>query len=167
MQSRNLLSKHAVLFDLGAIFLAASLSFIARLGLSLTLTHYIRPATTFILLSLVLKPSLLSVVGIYRVYWGHVSWREVRLLLLSATAGSLGLLVGDTLLSGWLFQTGPGVPRSVFAIDWLATVLALGFIRESIHASLQPNQTKSTTVRQSHYQFNPEGGLTPSEGDRP
>lgn len=167
MQSRILLAKHAVFFDLGAILLAASLSFIVRLGPSLTLTQYVRPATAFILLSLVLKPSVLSVVGVYRVYWGHVSWREIRLLLLSATVGSFGLLAGHALLLGWLFQTGTGIPRSVFVIDWLATILAIGLIRGAIYVSLRAKQTKSTTVSQSYDLFNPKGGLTPSEGDRP
>lgn len=167
MQIRILLAKQAVFFDLGAILLAASLSFIVRLGPSLTLTQYVRPATAFILLSLVLKPSVLSVVGVYRVYWGHVSWREIGLLLLTATVGSFGLLAGHALLLGWLLQTGTGIPRSVFVIDWLATILAIGLIRGAIYVSLRAKQTKSTPVSQSYDLFNSKGGLTPSEGDRP
>lgn len=164
MQSRILLAKYAVFFDLGAIFVAASFSFIARLGLSLTLTDYILPATIFILLALVIKPSFLKIAGVYRAYWGYISWREVGLLLLSTTAGSFGLLAAHFLLKSWLFPVGASIRRSVFAIDWLATLLAIGSIRVAAYASLQAKKTKPTSISWSHNNFDPEVGLSTSKG---
>jgi len=82
-----------------------------------------------------LKPSVFFAAGLYSVYWGYVSRREVLQLLAGASVASIALAAAVALLQSpvvWL----RGIPPSVFFIDFLVTTAAVSFLRVLAHTSL-------------------------------
>ncbi len=72
----------------------------------------------------------------------YVSWREIRLLALAPTAGTLTLIAVYLLVSRLPFVWLRGVPRSVIGIDWLITLLGIGSIRWIAHSVLRRKEMK-------------------------
>jgi len=80
-----------------------------------------------IIIALIIKPLIYYEFGLYRRLWIYASVQELRVIITAVTSASI--LVSVVMIS--LFSLGlfRGFPRSVLAIDWLASILAVGGLR--------------------------------------
>jgi len=133
-----------MVIDLAVVLISAALAFLVRLGFSLLMTSYFFQLAIFMLLALVIKPIIFKMIGLYRPYWGYVSWREVRLIILSSAAGSVGFIAAYLLVSYLLLPPLVTIPRSVFGIDWLLTLLGNGSVRWIARVTLGRKERKTS-----------------------
>ncbi|MGD2147261.1 MAG: nucleoside-diphosphate sugar epimerase/dehydratase [Anaerolineae bacterium] len=122
-------NRYLLLADLLLIAAVPILSFTVRLDM-LRFQRYYRACLLFILASLVLKPLIFYLFGLYRRLWRYASVEEA---LSVAWAVSLSSVVLAALVFGLLLPFGviDRFPRSVVIIDWLLTLLLIGGVRFS------------------------------------
>jgi len=144
MKRMRFLTKDILVIDLAVVLISAALAFLVRLGFSLLMTSYIFQLAIFMLLALVTKPIMFKIIGLYRPYWGYGSWREVGLIILSSAVGSVGLIAAYLLVSHLLFSSLVAIPRSVFGIDWLLTLLGNGSVRWIARLTLGRKERKTS-----------------------
>lgn len=102
-----------------AFFVSIWASSAVRLGFGEQLTGYLPPILAISLISLFAKPVILYAIGIYRVYWKYISFREARKLL-------FGTLLGSVFLITWIVIAAllgnDSFPRSIIGIDFVISV---------------------------------------------
>jgi FlaA1/EpsC-like NDP-sugar epimerase len=114
-----------LLIDLAAIAIAALAAFVLRFDLRFA--AYRDEFRFFLIASLLIKPTVLYVAGVYRRYWGYASVSDMAMLLAATTGASA--VVGVAMVAGLWSGALPAFSRSVLVIDWLLAVCALGAIR--------------------------------------
>jgi FlaA1/EpsC-like NDP-sugar epimerase len=97
----------------------------------------------FLVVSLIVKPPVFFVFGLYRRYWRYASTDDLVAVLLAVSASSV--IVAATMAMILLTHTVFGFPRSVLFIDWLLTLacatglrLSVRLIAESARAGQAP-----------------------------
>lgn len=114
-------SRLNLLYDVVACFFCMCASFYLRLGelppSGYTLLYFLK-----VLIVAVLAQSLsFALVGLYRGLWRYSSIEDLLQIVKSV---SLAIVI--TVLSLFFFNRLEGIPRSVFIIDWLLLIFALG-----------------------------------------
>ena len=112
----SVLGSFALLFELGALFV-----------------YYLPQAIRMIILALILKPLVYHFVGLYKRLWAYASIRELLLVVVGVTAGSIVLSLGIVIMTA-IQATKPGYlgfPRPALVIDWLLSLLLVGGLRFS------------------------------------
>ena len=89
---------------------------------------YLPVAYWMIGISVVVKPIIYYFFGLYRRLWAYASTRELILIAYTVTIASAGMTV-ITLIFYSFGLISPGLPRSIFIIDWLLSVIAIGGFR--------------------------------------
>jgi FlaA1/EpsC-like NDP-sugar epimerase len=95
-----------------------------------TLFHlYLRAALWMVLVSLVVKPVVYYLFGLYRRLWAYASMNELKLISLAVTVASaivsgIGILLDASRVIN--------VPNLVHPIDWLVSLVAIGGFRFSL-----------------------------------
>jgi FlaA1/EpsC-like NDP-sugar epimerase len=90
--------------------------------------YYLQSALWLIGLSLVIKPTVYYLFGLYRRLWIYASINELKLIAVAVTTAS-GIVSFVGLSLYWMGITGPGLSRSALAIDWLLSLLFVGGTR--------------------------------------
>jgi len=90
--------------------------------------YYLPVAYWMIGISLVVKPVIYSLFGLYRRLWAYASTRELILIGYTVTIAS-GFLAVFTIFFYSLGLIQPGLPRSILIIDWLLSIMAIGGFR--------------------------------------
>ncbi len=116
--------------DLVLILLTVLLSFVLRLELVVFWVDYRFPAFLMAMVALVIKPLVYYYFGLYRRLWIYASIQELRVITVAVTVAS-GLVTAVT-YGLWTWGAFGGFPRSVWAIDWLLSLLMVGGLRFSI-----------------------------------
>jgi len=142
MKHSKIIPRHLMILDSAVVLVSVSISFFLRLGFFLTMRAYFYPLMTITMLALIMKPIAFTATGLYRPYWGYVSWREISLTALASIVGTITLIAVYLLVSRLLFVSLDGFPRSVFGIDWLITLLGIGSIRWVAHSVLRHKERK-------------------------
>ena len=89
---------------------------------------YLQSALWLTLLSLLIKPLVYYLFGLYRRLWVYASVSELKLIAAAVTTASV--LVSTIAMSlYWMGWLGPGFPRLVLAIDWLLSLIFVGGMR--------------------------------------
>ena len=128
MSLRDLWRDRYLLYvDLALIAIIGVSSFVLRLELAQFFLDYIPTTLILVLLALVVKPLVYRRFGLYRRVWAYASIAEMRLIIIAVTVASailtaILLVLG---LLGWFVR----VPLTVYAIDWLLTIVAVGGTR--------------------------------------
>lgn len=91
-------------------------------------TFYLRGALWLIGISLLIKPLVYYLFGLYRRLWVYASVNELKLIALAVTTASVAVSA-LTMIFYWLGWLGPGFPRLVLAIDWLLSLIFVGGVR--------------------------------------
>jgi FlaA1/EpsC-like NDP-sugar epimerase len=109
--------------------------------------YYLPVAYWMIGISLVIKPVIYSLFGLYRRLWAYAGTRELILIGYTVTIAS-GFVAVVTIFFYSLGLIRPGLPRSILIIDWLLSIMAIGGFRLSLRlisenrgSSLQNLQT--------------------------
>jgi len=89
---------------------------------------YLPVAYWMIGISLVVKPLVYSIFGLYRRLWAYASTRELILISYAVTIAS-GILSVITIFFYSIRLIQPGLPRSILIIDWLLSIILIGGFR--------------------------------------
>lgn len=108
---------------------------------------YLPVAYWMIGISLVIKPVIYSVFGLYRKLWAYASTRELILIGYTVTIAS-GFLAVITIFFYSLGLIKPGLPRSILIIDWLLSIMAIGGFRLALRL-ISENRGPVAKVKQS------------------
>jgi FlaA1/EpsC-like NDP-sugar epimerase len=115
-------------------------SFALRLPLGPLFIYYLPQAFWMMGIALLVKPVVYYTFGLYRRVWAYASTRELRLIVAAVTTASV--IVSVIMIVLTTLQLYQGFPRSVLAIDWLLSILAVGGLRFTLRI-LAENRNKS------------------------
>lgn len=129
---RFLRHPNRLLFAGDLILIVASVigSFALRLELGALFIYYLPQALTMVVVALLVKPLVYYSFGLYGRVWAYASTRELRIITAAVTIASA--IVGLIIFLLTFLQYYQGFPRSVLAIDWLLSLLAVGGLRFSL-----------------------------------
>lgn len=137
MFSRN---RFVLLADLLLIVAAALGSYALRLELTTDFFRYYLQAGLWLVgTSLVIKPVIYLLFGLYRRLWVYASISELKLVVAAVTTASLAV----SALNIGLFSLnvfGPGFSRSALAIDWLLSLMFVGGTRFTLRILAEAKQ---------------------------
>jgi FlaA1/EpsC-like NDP-sugar epimerase len=113
--------------DLLLIIVAALGSYALRLDLGPLFVYYLPQAYYLIGVSLIVKPVVFYLFGLYRRLWVYASIRELMIILAAVTTASVAVSVVLVILRA----TGslPNYPRGTLPIDYLLTLALIGGLR--------------------------------------
>jgi len=113
--------------DLVLIIASVIGSFALRLELGPVFVFYLPQMVTMIVVALLVKPVVYYSFGLYSRVWAYASIRELKLITAAVSIASAIVALIIVLLT--TLQYYQGFPRSVLAIDWLLSLLAVGGLR--------------------------------------
>lgn len=113
--------------DLVLIVASVFGSFALRLELGPLFVYYLPQAITMIVVALLVKPIVYYLFGLYSRVWAYASTRELKII--TAAVSITSAVVALIIASLTFLQYYQGFPRSVLAIDWLLSLLAVGGLR--------------------------------------
>lgn len=113
--------------DLLMIVVSVLGSFALRLPLGPLFIYYLPQAVWMSSVALIIKPVIYFSFGLYRRVWAYASTRELKLITVAVSTASVAVSLIVILLASLRAYTG--FPRSVLAIDWLLSLLAVGGLR--------------------------------------
>lgn len=113
--------------DLILIAVCVMGSFALRLPLGPLFIYYLPQALWMMVITLLVKPVVYYTFGLYRRVWAYASTKELRLIIAAVTTASVIVSVIMVVLT--TLNLYEGFPRSVLAIDWLLSILAVGGLR--------------------------------------
>lgn len=120
-------NRYVLLGDLILIPVIVIGSFAIRLELGSTFIYYLPSALWMACIALIVKPLIYYEFGLYRRLWIYASVQEMKLIVSAVSTATILLSVlMISLFSLGLFK---GFPRSVLAIDLLASIIAVGGLR--------------------------------------
>jgi FlaA1/EpsC-like NDP-sugar epimerase len=129
LQVRN---RFVLVFDLALIILSALGSYALRLEMGPDFFRYYLSGALWLMgVSLLVKPLVFYLFGLYRRLWVYASINELKVIALAVTTASG--IVSIIMIGLFMLKVfGPGLPRSVLAIDWLLSLFGIGGIRFTI-----------------------------------
>ena len=146
----NIRNRFVLLGDLILIIIVGLGSYAMRLDLNTLFPFYTPSIIWMVCIALVVKPLVYYEFGLYRRLWVYASVQELKIIVAAVTTASI--LVSVTMIS--LFSIGffRGFPRSVLAIDWIASILAVGGLRFTFRllAENKTNPNISNLVANAH-----------------
>ncbi|HWR66156.1 MAG TPA: nucleoside-diphosphate sugar epimerase/dehydratase [Bellilinea sp.] len=145
----NIRNRYILIGDLLLIPLAVLGTFVLRFELGPDFYRYLPFAYWMIGVALVAKPIVYYFFGMYRRLWLYASIKELTLIAAAVTAASGALAIIMLLLNA--LGVIDSYVRSVFVIDWLLSLVAVGGLRLTLRliAELQQNQANTGVVSRS------------------
>lgn len=111
---------------------------------------YLPVAIWMVVISLLIKPAIYYLFGLYRRLWAYASTNELKVISIAVTAASV--VVSAVMIALDTIQV-LNAPRLIFPIDWLLSLVAVGGFRFSIrmiaearNASAKPLAGKAGNV---------------------
>ena len=134
-QIRN---RFLLLGDLILIVTSVLASFALRLDLGQLFLAYMPAALTMIVVTLIVKPIVYYLYGLYRRYWVYASTRE--LLTISVATATASVVVALAVMLIILAGGVSNFPRSVIGIDWLLSLFSVGGLRLAVRVLAESGQ---------------------------
>jgi len=139
----NIRNRYILIGDLALTLFSVFGSYVLRVELLGVFYNYYLSLLWMLGLSLLLKPIVYFLFGLYRRMWIYASIRELRLIILAVTSASAVLsTVMLVLFNNNIFTA---FPRSVLIIDWLLSILCAGGLRFSLRI-LAENRHRPFTI---------------------
>ncbi len=145
---KSLRNRHVFAADIVLIGLCVLFAFLSRFELSYLFFKFQPFMLRMIVVALVIKPILYFSFGLYSRMWSHASIPEAGLIIIAVSVSSATVAVIMLLLNRMSFMVG--YPRSVFVIDALFSLLAVGGVRYLIRFSHDMEQQKAVLNRKFH-----------------
>lgn len=120
----NIRNRHLFVGDYALTVISVLSAYILRLEFVEVFSNYYLSLFWMLGLSLILKPAIYFFFGLYRRMWIYASMRELRLIVLAVTAGSV--LVSTIMLVLFSNRVFISFPRSVLIIDWILSIILIG-----------------------------------------
>ncbi|MFZ3080347.1 MAG: nucleoside-diphosphate sugar epimerase/dehydratase [Bellilinea sp.] len=136
----NIRNRYILIGDLALIPIAVLGTFVLRFELGTLFFQYLPFAYWMIGAALVVKPIVYYFFGLYRRLWVYASIQELKLVTAAVTTASVGLALAMLLL--YTLNIIDSYLRSVFVIDWLLSLVAVGGLRFTLRliAEMRQNQ---------------------------
>ena len=117
-------NRYILMGDLLLIIVAILGSYALRLELGPLFYFYIPWAPIIVIVSLLLKPIVYYLFGLYRRIWTYASTQELKIILAAVTTASL--VISIVIIA--MVQMGIIVsfPRAILGIDWLLSLIFVG-----------------------------------------
>ena len=123
-------NKYILIGDIVLIFVSILGSYALRFELGDQFFQYLPSAYWLLGTSLLIKPMVYYLFGLYRRMWMYASIQELKLIIVSVTTASV--IVSSIVISLLSFGVFEGLPRSVLVIDWILSLVFVGGIRFSL-----------------------------------
>jgi len=123
-------NRHLFVGDIFLTVLSIIGVYVLRLELVEVFSNYYLSLLWMIALSLLIKPVVYYLFGLYKRMWIYASMRELRLIVAAATTASL--ILSFIMLSLFYRQIFISFPRSVLIMDWFVSILLIGGSRFSL-----------------------------------
>jgi FlaA1/EpsC-like NDP-sugar epimerase len=120
-------NRYVLMGDLLLIIVSILASYALRLELGPLFYFYFPSAPFMVGVSLLLKPMVYYLFGLYRRIWAYASTQELKLIFAGVTTASL--VISLVMLALWQIGAFPRFSRSFLAIDWLLSLAFVGGIR--------------------------------------
>lgn len=146
----RLRNRHVFLLDLILIAVSVWGSFALAVGWSEVLPTYGSPLLSMLALSLVVKPFIYHLLGLYRRIWTYASVDELKLIAQAVTAATL--IVAPVMLAAFYLGWLTALPRSALGIDWLISLLMVGGVRFMLRLLAEsggPSPARSGKIRRA------------------
>ncbi|MFC2025826.1 polysaccharide biosynthesis protein [Chloroflexota bacterium] len=131
MKSRILVRNRMVLLgDLIIIIISVLGSFALRTDLGPLFVYYLPQIYWLLGISLLIKPVVFYIFGLYRRLWVYASTYELKLIIAAITTSSV--IVSLVIVLLLVFEVIPYFPRSTLPIDWLLSLVLIGGFRFSL-----------------------------------
>ncbi len=125
----NIRNRFVVLIDI-ALTIASVLSAYA-LRLEGTYFYFYLPSAYWMMaVSMIVKPIVYYLFGLYRRQWAYASTNELKLISMAVTVASA--VVSVTMIALYSAQLFIGFPRSALIIDWVLSLIGIGGFRLSL-----------------------------------
>ena len=126
----NIRNRNILFGDLILISVSVFGSYVLRVELLGVFYNYYLSLLWMLGLSLLLKPLVYFLFGLYRRMWIYASIRELRLIILAVSSASV--VTSITMLVLFNNNIFTAFPRSVLIIDWILSILCAGGLRFSL-----------------------------------
>lgn len=138
-------NRYILLGDIIFIVISVLGSFVLRFELGSPFYDYLPFAYWMIGVAIIIKPVVYYFFGLYRRLWLYASIQEMLLIAAAVTFASAVLAL--IMLAFYALNIVDGYVRSVFVIDWLLSLFAVGGLRFSLRliAEKQQNSLNGTT----------------------
>lgn len=137
-------NRYILLGDLLFIPIVVLVSFAIRLELGYDFQSYIPMILWMIGVSLVIKPFIYYQFGLYRRIWIYASVQELKIIVAAVSVASVTVFI--VMLGLFQLRLFNSFSRSVMAIDWLASNLAVGGLRFTFRL-LAENRSNAAITR--------------------
>lgn len=125
----NIRNRFILLADLLLITISILLSYFLRLEYFPDFTRlYLASAIWLWGISILVKPLTFYLLGLYRRIWIYASINELKLIAIAVSVSTL-IVSAIYITAYWFGLFGPGISRSVLAIDWLLSLALIGSSR--------------------------------------
>jgi FlaA1/EpsC-like NDP-sugar epimerase len=130
------------MFDVALILIAILGSYALRFELGNFFFFYLPSAYWMAAVSVVVKPIVFYLFGIYRRMWIYASTRELKLIVAAIATASV---VVSAIMTGLTsFRVFVGFPRSVLVIDFMLTVILIGGTRFTLRLLAESRANQAT-----------------------
>lgn len=126
----NVRNRYIFLLDILFIVVCVFGAYVLRLELGPTFQTFLPSAYWMIAVSLIIKPLVYYLFGLYRRIWAYASMNELKVILTAVTCATA--LVATVMIILASLQVFIGFPRWVLIIDWLLSIIAVGGVRFSV-----------------------------------
>ncbi len=129
----NIRNRYLLVGDLALIIVSVLGTFVLRLEVGPGLTQYLPVAYWMIGVSIIVKPLVYYLFGLYRQMWAYASLNEMRLIVAAVLAAEIPVVL--IMLALWqlgAFPKDATLPRSVPIIDSILSILLVGGLRISV-----------------------------------
>ncbi|HEX7568002.1 MAG TPA: polysaccharide biosynthesis protein, partial [Anaerolineaceae bacterium] len=126
----NIRNRYLLLGDMALIIVSVLGTFVLRLEVGPSLVQYLPVAYWMIAVSLVIKPLVYHLFGLYHRMWAYASINELKLIVAAVTAAEIPVVL--VMLAIWSIDHTISIPRSSPIIDWAFSILLVGGFRISI-----------------------------------
>ena len=126
----GLLNRYLLLGDLALIIVSVLGTFFLRLEDAPTLVQYLPLAYWMIGISLVVKPLVYYLFGLYRRMWAYASIEELKLIVAAVVAAEIPVTL--LMIAVWYLNFTVKLPRSAPLIDLVLSILLVGGLRLSV-----------------------------------
>lgn len=150
MPKRHFRLRNRYVLAVDLLLITASVLGAFALRLDTLFYLYLPVAVWMVVISLLVKPAIYYLFGLYRRLWAYASTNELKVISIAVTAASV--VVSAVMIALDTIQV-LNAPRLVFLIDWLLSLVAIGGFRFSIrmiaearNASAKPLAGKAGNV---------------------
>ncbi|HEX7395418.1 MAG TPA: nucleoside-diphosphate sugar epimerase/dehydratase [Anaerolineaceae bacterium] len=126
----NIPNRYLLIGDMALIIVSVLGTFVLRLEVGPSLVQYLPVAYWMIAVSLVFKPLVYHLFGLYHRMWAYASVNELKLIVAAVTAAEIPVVL--VMLGIWSIDHTISIPRSSPIIDWALSILLVGGFRISI-----------------------------------